>query len=109
MTACVEAGARSVTAIMLHLRPGVREHFLGWLRPRDPELAEDYERRYQRAYLPGRGAEGAGRPGPRDRRAGRRDVHDASRRPRPDVRRRPGRARSAGRTGRVPARGAVSG
>ena len=50
--ACVEAGARSVTAIMLHLRPGVREHFLGWLRPRDPGLAEDYERRYRRAYLP---------------------------------------------------------
>ena len=52
VTACVGAGARSVTAIMLHLRPGVREHFLGWLRPRDPGLAEDYERRYRRAYLP---------------------------------------------------------
>jgi DNA repair photolyase len=52
VTACVEAGARSVTSILLHLRPGVREHFLGWLRPRDPGLAEDYERRYQRSYLP---------------------------------------------------------
>jgi len=52
VTACVEAGAQSVTAIALHLRPGVREHFLGWLRPRDPDLADDYERRYQRAYLP---------------------------------------------------------
>jgi DNA repair photolyase len=52
VTACVQAGARSVTAIALHLRPGVREHFLGWLRPRDPGLAEEYERRYQRAYLP---------------------------------------------------------
>jgi len=52
VTACVEAGARSVTAIALHLRPGVREHFLGWLRPRDPGLAEDYEHRYRRAYLP---------------------------------------------------------
>ena len=50
--ACVEAGAGSVTAIMLHLRPGVREHFLGWLRPRDPALADEYERRYRRAYLP---------------------------------------------------------
>ena len=37
---------------MLHLRPGVREHFIGWLRPRDPGLADDYERRYRRAYLP---------------------------------------------------------
>jgi DNA repair photolyase len=52
VTACVEAGASSVTTIMLHLRPGVREHFLGWLRPRDPGLADDYERRYRRAYLP---------------------------------------------------------
>jgi DNA repair photolyase len=52
VTACVEAGAQSVTAIALHLRPGVREHFMGWLRPRDPDLADDYERRYQRAYLP---------------------------------------------------------
>jgi DNA repair photolyase len=52
VAACVEAGARSVTAIMLHLRPGVREHYLDWLRPRDPRLAADYERRYQRAYLP---------------------------------------------------------
>jgi DNA repair photolyase len=50
--ACVAAGAESVTAIALHLRPGVREHFLGWLRPRDPGLAEEYERRYRRAYLP---------------------------------------------------------
>jgi DNA repair photolyase len=52
VTACVRAGAASVTTIALHLRPGVREHFLGWLRPRDPALAEDYERRYRRAYLP---------------------------------------------------------
>ena len=52
VTACVEAGARSVTAIALHLRPGVREHFMGWLRPRDPDLADDYERRYRRSYLP---------------------------------------------------------
>ena len=52
VTACVEAGAQSVTAIALHLRPGVREHFMGWLRPRDPDLADDYERRYQRSYLP---------------------------------------------------------
>jgi DNA repair photolyase len=52
VTACVEAGAASISTIALHLRPGVREHFLGWLRPRDPEVAEEYERRYRRAYLP---------------------------------------------------------
>jgi DNA repair photolyase len=52
VTACVEAGAQSVTSILLHLRPGVREHFLGWLKEQDPGLAEDYEHRYQRSYLP---------------------------------------------------------
>jgi DNA repair photolyase len=52
VTACVEAGAVSVSTIYLHLRPGVREHFLGWLGDRDPALAADYQRRYQRSYLP---------------------------------------------------------
>jgi DNA repair photolyase len=50
--ACVDAGAASISAIYLHLRPGVREHFMGWLQSRDPALADDYHRRYQRAYLP---------------------------------------------------------
>src|SRR4029453_13898828 len=52
VTACVEAGAASVSTIYLHLRPGVREHFLGWLRSPAPALAADYQRRYQRSYLP---------------------------------------------------------
>jgi DNA repair photolyase len=30
----------------LHLRPGVREHFLGWLADFDPDLHRDYLRRY---------------------------------------------------------------
>ena len=34
--ACMEAGARSVTAIPLHLRPGVREH-----APRTPHAGSD--------------------------------------------------------------------
>ena len=38
--AAVEAGATSITPIMLHLRPGVREHYLAWLRATRPELAE---------------------------------------------------------------------
>ena len=29
--ACVEAGAASITPMLLHLRPGVREHYLAWL------------------------------------------------------------------------------
>ncbi|MDQ3573644.1 MAG: radical SAM protein [Actinomycetota bacterium] len=50
--ACVEAGAVSISAISLHLRPGVREHFLSWLEANRPELVGEYEKRYRRAYLP---------------------------------------------------------
>jgi len=50
--ACVEAGAVSVSALGLHLRPGVKEHFMTWLRTNRPELVGEYERRYRRAYLP---------------------------------------------------------
>ena len=50
--ACVAAGAVSVTALPLHLRSGVREHFLAWLRSNRPDLVAEYERRYRRAYLP---------------------------------------------------------
>ena len=48
--ACVEAGARSVTPLLLHLRPGVREHYLGWLAGARPDLVAEHERRYPRAY-----------------------------------------------------------
>ncbi|MGE0881175.1 MAG: radical SAM protein [Acidimicrobiia bacterium] len=49
--ACVEAGAVSVGAISLHLRPGVREHYLDWLARERPDDVAAYERRYKRAYL----------------------------------------------------------
>ncbi len=49
--ACLDAGARSITALPLHLRPGVREHFMGWLREHRPDMVETFERRYQRSYL----------------------------------------------------------
>ncbi len=52
VNACVEAGATNVSAIALHLRPGVRQHFLDWLAANRPELVADYERRFRRAYLP---------------------------------------------------------
>ncbi|MBA3267521.1 MAG: hypothetical protein H0T70_04605, partial [Acidimicrobiia bacterium] len=48
--ACVEAGARSITPLLLHLRPGVREHYMGWLAGARPDLLADYQRRYPRAY-----------------------------------------------------------
>ena len=51
--ACVEAGAVSVSSVGLHLRPGVKEHYLGWLSRVRPDLLATYEQRYgRRAYLP---------------------------------------------------------
>jgi DNA repair photolyase len=51
--ACVEAGAVSVSTNALHLRPGVRQHYLAWLERTYPDLVETYLRRYRRsAYLP---------------------------------------------------------
>ncbi len=50
--ASVDAGAVAISSVALHLRPGVREHFLGQLDKTHPDWAAEYERRYQRAYLP---------------------------------------------------------
>lgn len=50
--ACVEAGARSITPLLLHLRSGVREHYLGWLSEARPDLVERYAGLYPRAYAP---------------------------------------------------------
>jgi DNA repair photolyase len=55
--ACVAAGAVSISAISLHLRPGVREHYLGWLQDARPDLVRLYEQRFTgrggpRAYQP---------------------------------------------------------
>ena len=61
-TACREAGAGSISAIRLHLRPGVKQHFMGWLGEHHPELTADYELLYRdRAYLP-RHPRGRARP-----------------------------------------------
>ncbi|MDQ4096967.1 MAG: radical SAM protein [Actinomycetota bacterium] len=50
--ACVEAGGVSIAPILLHLRPGVREHYLGWLTDARPELMAEYGRLYHRSYAP---------------------------------------------------------
>ena len=42
------AGAAHVTPIVLHLRPGTREWFLGWLREAHPELVPRYAELYGR-------------------------------------------------------------
>jgi DNA repair photolyase len=52
-TACVEAGATFVTPISLHLRRGVKEHFLAFVKENHPERHTTLARRYARtAYLP---------------------------------------------------------
>ena len=49
----VDAGAASITSVLLHLRPGVREHYLASLREHRPDLVADHERLYARgAYAP---------------------------------------------------------
>ena len=46
------AGATFISGISLHLRPGVKEVFMDWLRTSRPDLVEQYERMYaNRAYL----------------------------------------------------------
>jgi len=48
-----EAGATHVMPIVLHLRPGTRDWFLGWLRDEHPELVNRYLELYGRgAYAP---------------------------------------------------------
>jgi DNA repair photolyase len=60
-----EAGADSVHTIRLHLRPGVKQHFMGWLSAAHPELTPTYEELYRdRVYLP-RHPNGRARPQPR--------------------------------------------
>ncbi|WP_433190483.1 intein-containing Rv2578c family radical SAM protein [Actinoallomurus sp. CA-150999] len=48
-----ETGATSISAIVLHLRPGAREWFTAWLHEHHPELIAPYARLYGRgAYAP---------------------------------------------------------
>ena len=44
----VEAGVTGVSAVTLHLRPGAREWFFGWLVRTRPDLVPVYERLYAR-------------------------------------------------------------
>jgi DNA repair photolyase len=45
--AIAETGARRVTPIVLHLRPGAREWYLAWLERTHPDLVARYHRLYQ--------------------------------------------------------------
>jgi DNA repair photolyase len=49
--ACVEAGAQSISTVLLHLRPGVKDVFFSRLADTHPHLLPTYRRRYRdRAY-----------------------------------------------------------
>jgi DNA repair photolyase len=51
--ACLDAGARSISTALLHLRPGVKAVFLDRLTETHPHLVAAYRRRYRdRAYAP---------------------------------------------------------
>ncbi|MEU0127899.1 Rv2578c family radical SAM protein [Streptomyces sp. NPDC006289] len=51
--AVADAGATSVTPLVLHLRPGAREWFMQWLAHHHPHLVHRYERMYaDGAYAP---------------------------------------------------------
>ena len=51
--AAIDAGATHVTPILLHLRPVVREEYMGWLQDSFPQLVTRYEQMYARsAYGP---------------------------------------------------------
>jgi DNA repair photolyase len=51
--ACAGAGATSIAPIALHLRPAVREHYLGWLADHRPDLEPLYRERFaNRSYQP---------------------------------------------------------
>jgi DNA repair photolyase len=51
--AIAEAGARFLSPLVLHLRPGVKEEFLPWLEDNHPHLVENYENIYRkRSHAP---------------------------------------------------------
>jgi DNA repair photolyase len=52
--ACVDAGAPSISPVLLHLRPGVKEHYLAWLGDARPDLLDQHQRLYRGSYAPAR-------------------------------------------------------
>jgi hypothetical protein len=52
VTAAIDAGATHVSPILLHLRPIVRDVYMGWLSETYPDLVPRYEEMYRRAYAP---------------------------------------------------------
>jgi DNA repair photolyase len=50
--ACADAGAASISPIVLHLRPGVRHQYMPWLEKTRPDLLPLYDELYPRSYAP---------------------------------------------------------
>ena len=50
--AASESGARFLSAVMLNLKPGTKEHYLEFVEAKYPHLTADYGRLFQRAYAP---------------------------------------------------------
>ena len=50
--ACVDAGAVSISPILLHLRPGVKEEYMPWLERTRPDLLPMYDELYPGSYAP---------------------------------------------------------
>lgn len=55
MQTCLDAGASRVSPIRLHLRDGVRQHYMKWLGETRPELVGLYEDLYRDGAYLGRG------------------------------------------------------
>jgi DNA repair photolyase len=52
VTAAIDAGATHVSPILLHLRPVVRDVYMGWLQETYPDLVPRYNEMYAKAYGP---------------------------------------------------------
>jgi DNA repair photolyase len=53
LAACATAGVEFASPIVLHVRPGIRDHFMPWMRERYPWLYPRYVELYgRRAYAP---------------------------------------------------------
>jgi DNA repair photolyase len=47
LRAAADAGARFASTMMLHVKPGLRDHWFGWLEENHPELVERYQELYR--------------------------------------------------------------
>jgi DNA repair photolyase len=52
LDAAVEAGARNIAGVALHLRGETRQVFMDWLTAQRPDLVDRYRELYRRAYAP---------------------------------------------------------